>query len=560
MHKEKGQLTKQDGPPFEITLFRQYLQYTYWACGQVCGEKVLDVTRIGPLVLAIDIQMHEPRPFDYATYLTEKLHEGFLNKGFVARGIKGDSHEQRWTGPTSSIMGILVGLEGLREEGDSESGSDENIAVSTLRALELEEVVESQEQILVRINANADVRLEEHSTFVADEVFVQSKEFKKDVKLDIQGVDDIFIGSRFEHLLEVLREFWTNCQKTLDNMASHKRTLNMLKALLKDKSADEKVVEKIQRRLNKHKAFGVDIKQEVTDCKDIVRGGNGYDNNQNNGNSRGSNGNHGNGNGGNINNNNGNNGNIDGGGDNGNNGNNGNDNSGGFNRGNMNNQTNNQTTATIENNRKVAGKVSKRDDPKLYKSRVPKKDELTQIMDMLKDLKEQCMIAQGFIEEENHNEDCEPTVNVLSFDPYWGRDEDSSEGKIFSNMQQRRENQHYNIRQVFLDDDDEDIPSLRTLFQNDIVPSLRNLTEEENKAFTIATVEQVKSNYQLKNRNVNNEQGKPTSVFAKVKKLEGNTDNTFKSKDANAKKGKEAILGQAKKEDMPVTSQIVRTC
>lgn len=42
-------------------------------------------------------------------------------------------------------------------------------------------------------------------------------------------------------------------------MASHKRTLNGLKALLKDKSVDEKVVEKIQRRLNKHKEFGVDI-------------------------------------------------------------------------------------------------------------------------------------------------------------------------------------------------------------------------------------------------------------------------------------------------------------
>lgn len=31
---------------------------------------------------------------------------------------------------------------------------------------------------MVRINANVDVRLEEHATFVADEVCVQSKEFK----------------------------------------------------------------------------------------------------------------------------------------------------------------------------------------------------------------------------------------------------------------------------------------------------------------------------------------------------------------------------------------------
>lgn len=56
-------------------------------------------------------------------------------------------------------------------------------------------------------------------------------------------------------------------------MASHERTLKRLKALLKEKSVDEKVVEKIQRRLNKHKAFGVDIKQGFTNCKDIVRYG-----------------------------------------------------------------------------------------------------------------------------------------------------------------------------------------------------------------------------------------------------------------------------------------------
>lgn len=30
-------------------------------------------------MLVVDIQMHELRPFDYATYLAEKLHEGFLS-------------------------------------------------------------------------------------------------------------------------------------------------------------------------------------------------------------------------------------------------------------------------------------------------------------------------------------------------------------------------------------------------------------------------------------------------------------------------------------------------
>lgn len=43
--------------------------------------------------------------------------------------------------------------------------------------------------------------------------------------------------------------------------------------------------------------------------------------------------------------------------------------------------------ATIENNRKVAGKIAKRDDPKLYNPRILKKHDLTQIMDMLKDIK-----------------------------------------------------------------------------------------------------------------------------------------------------------------------------
>lgn len=41
--------------------------------------EVLDVAQMGPLVLVADIQTHEPRQFDYATYLVDKLHEGFLN-------------------------------------------------------------------------------------------------------------------------------------------------------------------------------------------------------------------------------------------------------------------------------------------------------------------------------------------------------------------------------------------------------------------------------------------------------------------------------------------------
>ncbi|XP_057851725.1 uncharacterized protein LOC131061889 [Cryptomeria japonica] len=147
---------------------------------------------------------------------------------------------------------------------------------------------------------------------------------------------------------------------------------------------------------------------------------------------------------------------------------------------------------------KVAGKVAKRDDPKLYNSRVYRKDDLTKIMDMLKDLK-------GLVEdEEDKNEDYEPTVNAFSFDPYWGRNEDLSEEEEYSDVYQRRENLQYGIQHIF-SNDDEDTPTLRKLFQEEIVPSLRNLTEEEKKAFTVATIEQVESNYQPRNRNVNNE-------------------------------------------------------
>lgn len=40
---------------------------------------------------------------------------------------------------------------------------------------------------------------------------------------------------------------------------------------------------------------------------------------------------------------------------------------------------------------------------------------------------EQCMIAQGFVEEKDHEDEYEPIVNALSSNPFWGRDEVSSE-------------------------------------------------------------------------------------------------------------------------------------
>lgn len=48
-------------------------------CGQVGGIEVPDVASIGPLLLATNVHMYEPSPFDYATYLAKKLHKSFLN-------------------------------------------------------------------------------------------------------------------------------------------------------------------------------------------------------------------------------------------------------------------------------------------------------------------------------------------------------------------------------------------------------------------------------------------------------------------------------------------------
>ncbi|XP_059070900.1 uncharacterized protein LOC131064430 [Cryptomeria japonica] len=88
---------------------------------------------------------------------------------------------------------------------------------------------------------------------------------------------------------------------------------------------------------------------------------------------------------------------------------------------------------------------------------------------------EQCMISQGLIEEGDKNEDYEPTANAFSSDLYWGKNEDLSEEEEYSDVHQGRENLQYDIHQVF-SDDDEDIPALRKLFQEEAVPSLRNLT------------------------------------------------------------------------------------
>lgn len=134
------------------------------------------------------------------------------------------------------------------------------------------------------------------------------------------------------------------------------------------------------------------------------------------------------------------------------------------------------------------------------------------------------MIAQGFVEEKDHEDEYEPIMNVISSDPFWGRDEDSSEDEQSSDVQWRRESQQYNVHQVFTDDDVDTLALRRLFHDKEPMNSLRKLIDEENKTQTMAAVAQAKSNYQLRNKIVNLEKGKPSGIFAKVPKASQNKD------------------------------------
>lgn len=61
-----------------------------------------------------------------------------------------------------------------------------------------------------------------------------------------------------------------------------------------------------------------------------------------------------------------------------------------------------------------------------------------------------------------------------------------------------------------------DSPTLRRLFHDEEpVHSLRNLTDEEKKAYTMVAIAQAKNNYQPRNITVNPEQGKPSANICK---------------------------------------------
>lgn len=72
-------LTTENGPPFNINMFKTYLGMTYKSYGQVGGMGILDLMEIGPMVLVYDVQMLEPRPYDYTKYVVDNVHSCCVN-------------------------------------------------------------------------------------------------------------------------------------------------------------------------------------------------------------------------------------------------------------------------------------------------------------------------------------------------------------------------------------------------------------------------------------------------------------------------------------------------
>ena len=76
---EKEPLTAVNGPPFSIKFFKTYFDMRYQSCGQVGGMEAPNLIEIGPMVLASNIQMLEPRAYDYVEYVIDNIHTSFVN-------------------------------------------------------------------------------------------------------------------------------------------------------------------------------------------------------------------------------------------------------------------------------------------------------------------------------------------------------------------------------------------------------------------------------------------------------------------------------------------------
>lgn len=68
------QIFEEDGkPPFSADQFEEYFKNTYYVICQVFGMEAKPFMDITPMVLVVDIQTLDARPFDYVSYIVDKI-------------------------------------------------------------------------------------------------------------------------------------------------------------------------------------------------------------------------------------------------------------------------------------------------------------------------------------------------------------------------------------------------------------------------------------------------------------------------------------------------------
>lgn len=71
-------LEDNDEPPFLVDLFEPYLKHTYFSVCQALGIEASEFILIGPMVIAVNIQCHNARPFDYASHIFKGIDSGLM--------------------------------------------------------------------------------------------------------------------------------------------------------------------------------------------------------------------------------------------------------------------------------------------------------------------------------------------------------------------------------------------------------------------------------------------------------------------------------------------------
>ncbi|XP_059070910.1 uncharacterized protein LOC131861461 [Cryptomeria japonica] len=157
----------------------------------VARMEALDVARIEPLVLVANIQRVNPQGKDgrdQPIQLWVSLWDSRYDKSHYVRFdeffVKPLFKLEELANVVDDLETILEerkrrlgGLEG-EEEQDVESDPGENEIVSKLQVLEKEDELDAQDKIVATLNIDSDARLDEHTSFVSDDEFVKSKEFK----------------------------------------------------------------------------------------------------------------------------------------------------------------------------------------------------------------------------------------------------------------------------------------------------------------------------------------------------------------------------------------------